>query len=136
MRLKVPSRVLVVDDSTTIRSIVRKILNGCRFPLEIFEAEDGIDALKQVNAGKFDVIFLDYHMPGLDGIEMLAQLKQQQPQVEVVMMTSTLDTAVAQRARAAGAAAFLKKPFYPSDVDAVLYGVHRLRPPPPEISGQ
>jgi CheY-like chemotaxis protein len=130
VRLKVPSRVLVVDDSTTIRGIVRKILSGCRFPLEILEAEDGIDALKQVNAGKFDLVFLDYNMPGLDGIEMLAQLKQQHPQVEVIMTTSAPDATLAQRARAAGAVAFLKKPFYPSDVDAVLYGVHRLRPQP------
>jgi CheY-like chemotaxis protein len=134
MRLKVPSRVLVVDDSSTIRSLVRKILNGGRFPLEIFEAEDGIDALKQVGAGKFDFIFLDYHMPGLDGFEMLAQVKQQQPQVEVVMMTSAEDAELAARARKAGAAALLKKPFYPADVDAILYAVHRLRPPP--TSGQ
>jgi CheY-like chemotaxis protein len=110
MRLKVPSRVLVVDDSSTIRGIVRKILNGCRFPLEISEADDGIDALKQVGAGKFDLIFLDYHMPGLDGVEMLAQLKQQQPQAEVVMMTSAEDAALAARARKAGARAFRKKP--------------------------
>jgi CheY-like chemotaxis protein len=133
MRLKLPSRVLVVDDSSTIRSIVCKILNGCRFPLEISEADDGIDALKQVGTGKFDFVFLDYNMPGLDGFEMLSQLKQQHPQVEVVMMTSAQDEALAARARKAGAVAFLKKPFYPADVDAILYAIHRLRPPPPVV---
>jgi CheY-like chemotaxis protein len=131
MRLKVPSRVLVVDDSITMRSIVRKILNGCRFPLDISEADDGIDALKQISVGKFDFVFLDYNMPGLNGFEMLPQLKQQHPRTEVVMMSSAQDEALAARARVAGAAGFLKKPFYPSDIDAILYAFYRLRPPPP-----
>jgi CheY-like chemotaxis protein len=129
MRLKVPSRVLVVDDSSTVRSIVRKILNGCRFPIDISEATDGIDALKQIGAGKFDFIFLDTNMPGLNCIEVLSELKRQRPRMEVVMMTSAQDKAFAARALAAGAAGFLKKPFYPSDVDAMLYAFHGLRPP-------
>jgi CheY-like chemotaxis protein len=131
VRLKAPTRVLVVDDSSTMRSIVRKILNGCRLPLDIAEAADGIDALKQIGHGKFDFVFLDYNMPGLDGFEMLSQIKQQHPRMEVVMMTSAQDEALAARARGSGAAAFLKKPFYPTDIDAILYAVYRLRPPPP-----
>jgi CheY-like chemotaxis protein len=131
MRLKVPTRVLVVDDSSTMRSIVRKILGGCRFPLDISEADDGIDALKQVGVGKFDFVLLDYLMPGLDGFELLSQLRRQHPRVEVVMMTSAQDEALAARAREGGAVAFLKKPFYSSDIDAILYVIHRLRPPPP-----
>jgi CheY-like chemotaxis protein len=131
VRLKVPSRVLVVDDSITMRSIVRKILSGCRFPLDISEADDGIDALKLIAAGKFDFVFLDYNMPGLNGIEMLSQLKRQHPRMEVVVMTSAKDDALAARAREAGAAGFLKKPFYPSDIDAILYACYGLRPAPP-----
>ncbi len=129
MRLKVPSRVLVVDDSSTMRGIVRKILSGCRFPIDICEATDGIDALKQIGAGKFDFILLDNNMPGLNGIEVLSQFKRQHPRMEVVMMTSAQDDALAARAQAAGAAGFLRKPFYPSDVDAILYAFHGLRPP-------
>jgi CheY-like chemotaxis protein len=131
VRLKVPSRVLVVDDSITMRSIVRKILSGCRFPLDISEADDGIDALKLIAAGKFDFVFLDYNMPGLNGIEMLSQLKRQHPRMEVVVMTSAKDDVLAARAREAGAAGFLKKPFYPSDIDAILYACYGLRPAPP-----
>jgi len=129
--LKVPSRVLVVDDSTTMRSIVRKILGSCRFPLEIAEAREGIDALKQIGAGKFDLVFLDYNMPGLNGFEMLSQIKRQHPRIGVVVMTSAQDDFLAERVRGAGAAAFLKKPFYQADIDAMLYAFHRLRPPAP-----
>jgi CheY-like chemotaxis protein len=131
MRLKVPTRVLMVDDSATMRTIVRKILSSCRFPLEIVDAEDGIDALKQIGASKFDFVFLDYNMPGLDGIEMLSQIKRQYPRMEVVIMTSVQDEALAARAREAGALGFLKKPFYPSDIDAMLYAFCGLRPPAP-----
>lgn len=126
-RLRQPSRALVVDDSATMRAIVRKILTASRFRVEIAEAEEGFEALKQVASGKFDVVFLDHHMPGLNGLETLSEIKRQYPRIEVVIMTSTPDETVAERARAAGAAAFLKKPFYPSDIDAILHSVFGLR---------
>lgn len=128
IRVKVATRVLVVDDSGTMRSIVRKILSGSRYALEISEAEEGIAALAQMKTGNFDLVMLDYNMPGLNGIETLAEIKRENSRVAVVLMTSTLDDAIADRARAAGAAAFLKKPFFPKDIDAVLerfYGLHK-----------
>jgi CheY-like chemotaxis protein len=110
-----------------MRSIVRNLLTGTRFPLEIAEAQEGIEALKQIASGAFDFVFLDYNMPGLNGVETLSEIKRQYPRVQVVIMTSLQDEAVAQRAKAAGAAAFLKKPFYPDDVEAVLHGIYGLR---------
>lgn len=120
VRLKVPSRALVVDDSPTMRGIVRKILAASRFPLEIAEAAEGTAALQEVGARRFDIVFLDYNMPGLDGLQTLSEIKRHYPDVEVVLMTSARDAAMAERAHAAGAVAFLKKPFYPADVDAIL----------------
>ena len=73
-------------------------------------------------------MFLDYNMPGFNGFETLSEIKRDTPHVAVVMMTSTLDDGIAERAQAAGALAFLKKPFYPADIDAVLeryYGLQR-----------
>jgi DNA-binding NarL/FixJ family response regulator len=124
--LRLPRRVLLVDDSATMRSIVRKILTASRFRLEISEAEEGVDALKQVRSGKFDLVILDYNMPGLNGVETLSEIKRESPQVAVVMITSTPDAEITRKARAAGAAALLKKPFYPSDLDAVLHSVFGL----------
>ncbi len=120
-RLRLPNRVLVVDDSLTMRNIVRKILVASRFRLEVSEAPEGIDALRQIASGKFDLVFLDYNMPGLDGVETLSEIKRQSPDLHVVIMTSAADDMVAERARRAGAAAFLKKPFYPADIDAILH---------------
>lgn len=120
IRVKMPTRVLVVDNSGTMRSIVRKILLASRFALEIHEAAEGIAALGQLRSGNFGLVFLDYNMPGLNGFETLAEIKRESPGVAVVMMTSTIDNAIADRAHASGALAFLKKPFYPVDIDAVL----------------
>jgi CheY-like chemotaxis protein len=127
IRTKYPTRVLVVDDSSTMRNIVRKILSASRFALDIHEAAEGISALSQLRAGKFGIVFLDYNMPGLNGIETLLEIKRESPKVAVVMITSTVDNAIADRAHKAGALAFLKKPFYPADIDRVLeryYGLH------------
>ena len=103
-----------------MRSIVRKILSASRFALDINEAEEGIAALNQLRSGNFDMVFLDYNMPGLNGFETLSEIKRENPKVAVVMMTAKTDDAIASRARAGGALAFLKKPFYPTDIDAVL----------------
>ena len=127
MRAKFPTRVLIVDDSGTMRSIVRKILSASRFALDMQEAAEGFGALEQLRSGKFGLVFLDYNMPGFNGLETLSEIKRESPTVAGVMMTSTLDNAIADRAHAAGALAFLKKPFYPADIDRLLeryYGLH------------
>jgi CheY-like chemotaxis protein len=126
-RLRLPNRVLVVDDSLTMRSIVRKILVASRFRLDLAEAQEGVDALRQIASGKFDLVFLDYNMPGLNGVETLSEIKRQCPDLHVVIMTSTADEGVAERARRAGAVAFLKKPFYPADIDTILHRIFGLQ---------
>jgi len=120
VRAKVPTRVLIVDDSGTMRSIVRKILSASRFALDYEEASEGFTALGQLRSGNFGLVFLDYNMPGFNGLETLSEIRRENPNIGVVMMTSTVDNALADRARAAGALAFLKKPFFPADIDAVL----------------
>jgi CheY-like chemotaxis protein len=129
VRAKIPTRVLIVDDSGTMRSIVRKILSSSRFALDMHEAAEGFAALELLRSGKFDMVFLDYNMPGLNGFETLSEIKRESPNVAVVMMTSTVDNAIADRAHAAGALAFLKKPFYPADIDNVLERYYGLDAP-------
>jgi CheY-like chemotaxis protein len=126
IRVRLPSRVLVVDDSSTMRTIVRKTLVATRFPLDIIEADEGFAALKLVGEDDIHIVFLDYNMPGFNGLETLAEFKREQRNVMVVMMTSAATDELADRARALGAA-FLKKPFYPSDIEALLSGFYGLR---------
>lgn len=130
IRTRLPSRVLMVDDSATMRSIVRKLLTGTGFPLDVSEADEGFAALKQVRGADIDLVFLDYNMPDFSGLETLAEFKREKRRVDVVIMTSASDESLAARAREHGAA-FLKKPFYAADVEAVLcrfYGFRALNP--------
>jgi CheY-like chemotaxis protein len=126
MRVRLRSRVLVVDDSPTMRTIVRKALAGTRFPLDVTEADEGLAALQLVRENDFNIVFLDHNMPGFSGLETLSEFKREKRRVVVVLMTSAEDTEVAERAREHGAA-FLKKPFFPADIEAVLSGFYGLR---------
>jgi CheY-like chemotaxis protein len=124
--MRLTTRVLVVDDSTTMRSIVRKTLTATRFPLEVDEASDGAAAIGLVGPGDFDVIFIDQNMPDVSGLETLAKIKQVKPDVTAFVMSSVSDDELAAGARALGAA-FLKKPFFPADIENALCGFYGLR---------
>ncbi len=130
IHVRLPSRVLVVDDSSTMRSIVRKTLSATRFPFEVSEADEGHAAIKRVSEAEFDIVILDYHMPGLSGLETFSAFKQEGRRITVIVMTSATDQAISERVRYEGGA-FLKKPFYPADIEAALvqhYGFTALNP--------
>lgn len=124
-RVRLSSRVLLVDDSSTMRSIVRKILGATRFPFQIEEATAGAEALEIARNGNFDIIFLDYNMPGFNGLDTVTEFRRERQHAVFVLMTSAQDDAVAERARALGVG-FLKKPFYPADIEAILAGYYGL----------
>jgi CheY-like chemotaxis protein len=64
IRVRLPSRVLIVDDSTTMRSIMRKVLAATGLPFEISEVQQGMEAVGLARDREFDIVFLDYNMPG------------------------------------------------------------------------
>lgn len=119
-RARLPKRLLIVDDSATVRSVIRKVLQASRFRLEAREAEDGSGAIELAKQENFDLVFLDYQMPGLDGFATLAELQRVLPDIKVIMITGTRDIRIEDRARAMGARDFLYKPFYAKDIDAAL----------------
>jgi CheY-like chemotaxis protein len=127
IRARMPTPVLIVDDSDTMRGIVRKILAASRFELDIHEAEDGSDALERLRKNDIGVVFLDYNMPGLNGADILLGIKRQSPHAAIVMMSASLKRGASGRPHLSGALGFLKKPFYPADVDAVLERYFGLR---------
>ncbi len=88
--------------------------------MEVHEASEGSAALEQLGAGQFDMVFLDHNMRGFSGFETMSEIKRLAPNVSVVLMTSTVSDPAIERAQASGALAFLRKPFYPADIDTVL----------------
>jgi CheY-like chemotaxis protein len=126
---RLPHKILVVDDSSTVRSVVRKVLNASRFQIELEEVEEGGAAIDVSRRQHFDIVFLDCNMPGLDGFDALRTLKHEHPDIKVVMMTGMLDPRTEERARNEGAKDFLYKPFFPKDINAVLNRLFCLMPP-------
>jgi CheY-like chemotaxis protein len=129
VRARFTNRVLIVDDSSTVRSVVRKVLQSSRFQLESHEANDGSVAVERAQSEHFDIVFLDCHMPGLDGFSTLSELQRIRPAIKVVMMTASTDSSTVDRAKEAGAHHLLMKPFYAKDIDAVLKRVFGLGAP-------
>lgn len=104
-----PRLVLVVDDDEMIRRLVRAVLEADEF--EVAEARDGQTALKLASETQPAVVVLDVMMPGLDGVEVCRRLDH--GKVKVVVLTARDDPKLEAEARAAGADAFMTKPFAP-----------------------
>ena len=109
------SKILIVDDEAAIRGALKEVLEYEGFTIS--EAPDGETALKMVLKESFDLIFCDIKMPKLDGLDFLSELKKEDIQVPVVMITGhgTIDTAVEAIKR--GAYDFIQKPL---DLNRVL----------------
>jgi CheY-like chemotaxis protein len=128
-RVTVPSQALVVDDSATVRRIVRRVFDDSIFSIETTEAGDGETALSYSENSRYDVVFLDCNMPGLNGPETLNRLMARDPGVKVIMISGERDERWRRVAMDRGAAAFLYKPFSPADIDRELHAVFGLRMP-------
>jgi two-component system alkaline phosphatase synthesis response regulator PhoP len=107
--------VLVVDDDDAIRGVVRSVLEADGF--EVVEAADGPAALlllEAIHGRGPDLVVLDVMMPGIDGIEVCRRINHER--VKVVMLSARDDGDTRDRAMAAGAAAYLTKPFSAIDL--------------------
>jgi len=128
-RVSSPNKVLIVDDSSAVRQLVQKIIHGSIFNCEITGAGNGETALTLARTSEFDVVFLDYNMPGMDGLATMKRLMLIQPSINVVMISAEHDEAREKQAVDCGACAFLHKPFNSRDVDRVLHTAFGLRSP-------
>ena len=107
-------RVLVVDDSSTIRKIIKHSLQRTDLHFdEILEASNGREALKMVQTYTFDLILTDIDMPVMDGLELLEALAyvRNAEDTPVVIITKHTSEAGVLRAMEAGARAYIRKPF-------------------------
>ena len=109
---------LVVDDSSVIRKVARRILEGLEF--QIAEAEDGEQALEACRRQMPDAVLLDWNMPKMDGYEFLRALRRMphRDRPKVVFCTTENDVAHIARALHAGANEYIMKPFDKEIVEA------------------
>jgi DNA-binding NtrC family response regulator len=107
-------QVLVVDDEAGVRESLRMVLKD-RFEVEV--ATCGNQALDLIAREPFEVVLLDILMPGMDGLEVLEQVKQRAATPQVIMLTATRTVKTAVTAMKLGACDYITKPF---DVDELL----------------
>jgi CheY-like chemotaxis protein len=122
-----PLRTLIVDDSATMRCVIRRVIGGSAFRLDIEEATDGEAALAAHDKQPFDVVILDCNMPGLTGIDTLDRLLARRSDTHVIMISAERDGEAVTNALGRGAVDFLHKPFFAVDIDRVLYAALGLR---------
>jgi len=119
-------RVLVVDDSATVRQVVRKIVQRSRFNLHVDEAACAEDAYRLFRGQGFDLAFIDMFMPDVDGLEVAGEILYTRQGVHIVMMSGDADESRRRAAAHIGVQHFLKKPFYPAQVDSVLHALYDM----------
>jgi two-component system chemotaxis response regulator CheY len=121
-----PVDVLIVDDSAAIRKILQRVLRQTDIPIgEVLEAGDGVEALKQLNDRHVSLILSDINMPNMDGLQLLAQLKQNDKwkSVPIVMVTTEGGQGKVIEAVQLGAAGYVRKPFTAEQIKEKLSGL-------------
>jgi len=116
--------ILVVDDSKTMRLIVRKALRQAGYgAYEIEEATNGKEALERVRTQKPEIVLSDWNMPEMSGYELLQALNSEGVKIPFGFVTSEGTDEMRQRAASAGARFLLAKPFTSEAISAALNGI-------------
>ena len=112
--------VLSVDDSASMRQMVKLALSGAGY--DVVEACDGRDGLTKAQAGGIHMVLTDLNMPNMDGLSLIRELRKLPAYkgVPIVFLTTESDEAKKTEARAAGATAWIVKPFQESQLLGVV----------------
>jgi len=105
-------RILIVDDYSTMRRIIKNLMRELGFS-NLDEADDGTTALPMLKTGKFDFLITDWNMPGMQGIDLLAEVRNDPELAEmpVLMVTAQAKKEEIVRAAQAGVNGYVVKPF-------------------------
>ena len=113
-------KVMIVDDSASLRQVVSIALKGEGY--EVIESEDGEAGLSQMNGQKIHLIICDVNMPNMDGITMVTKMKEipEYKYTPIIMLTTESGPEMKERGKAVGVKAWMVKPFKPEQMlDAV-----------------
>ena len=116
-RRNIPVRdkpILIVDDEKNIRLTLSRSLEV--LGVETDSAEDGKEALVKLREKEFGLILLDIRMPGVDGMEVLRQVRENRPDIRIIVLTAYGTIELAVEAMMLGAVDFIQKPFVPEQI--------------------
>jgi two-component system chemotaxis response regulator CheY len=104
-------QILIADDSESIREVLAFSLQNAGFQVSL--ASDGMDALKYFDGRTIDLLLTDYHMPNLNGLDLIKKVRQIEDykHLPIVVLTTESQSEFIKEARDAGATGWLTKPF-------------------------
>ena len=112
--------ILIVDDSESIREAVGFTLENAHY--KIGKAKDGVDALQQLEKSSYQLIITDLHMPNMDGISLIKEIRNKPEHrfTPILFLTPESQGTKKEEARAAGATGWIVKPFVPEKLVNVV----------------
>lgn len=117
-RMKSSISILIVDDESTMCSLLEKIL--AREGYQMYTAGNGVEALEHLSERKFDIVISDMKMPKMGGFELLKHIKKEYPGAGVIIMTAYGDTYSVKDALLLGADEYITKPFKSYEISLVV----------------
>lgn len=120
------AKILIVDDSSLARRTTKQALEEQGYAVE--EASDGAQALERYFLNKHDVVMLDMVMTGMYGLDVLAKIRELNPDAKVIVATADIQQSTRDQARAAGAAGFINKPLNRKALTEIVTQVLEGRP--------
>lgn len=117
------ARILLVDDSTSMREMVSFTLKGVGH--DVSEAEDGVEALEFAKGNTVDLVVTDVNMPNMDGITLTAELRKLDTYkfIPILILTTETGSVRKEQGKVAGATGWIEKPF---DPDNLLSTINRV----------
>jgi two-component system chemotaxis response regulator CheY len=121
--------ILVVDDFSTMRRIIKGLLQDLGFS-NITEADDGLTALPLLKAGNFDLLITDWNMPGMQGVELLRQVRADErlKKLPVLMLTAEAKREQIVEAAQAGVSGYVIKPFTAATLKEKIDKIFTVKP--------
>ena len=117
-------RILIVDDSSISRRLMKRILRHVS-PLEVAEAENGLQAVETYTESRFDLVLMDLTMPAMNGYEACAAITQLDPDAQVAIISADVQPMARQRCIEAGAVTFISKPIDRARIDELIEDAQR-----------
>ena len=120
-------KVLIVDDSKLARMVMASAFRRIRPDWDISEATNAEEALRAISAGSAEIVLVDFNMPGVDGLELVAKIRKAHPTMPVAVVSANVQDEIIARTRELNAT-FVAKPLTDEALGAFLSGAAlRLR---------
>jgi len=129
--------ILTVDDHPIVREGIAAVIHGEGDMVIIGEASNGREAVEMFRSKRPDIVLMDLQMPGLNGIDAIATIRQEHPQARIIVLTTYEGDVLARRALKAGATGYILKDMIRTELLEAIRAVHRgRRYIPPKIAAE